>query len=740
MKKIHYLTIATLVGLLALTGCRRGQGSSSKTETTSVTSSTTSVAPSVVSVAVTPKTLTLGIDEQSSLTANVTVTGDVQKTVTWVSSDPSIVSVSSTGVVEGLKEGQVTITCTSTVDTSKSDTSTITVVNKGFLPELIDQGYTYHSSWPESTIKNWIGSGTYAVSTPEDVSKGAYTKAVDASSESVGYLEVVIEGDQVYSYMDKMALEGFHVWVEYLFGLFEINCSVDATKTYEVDPSEMYDEDYEEIIGTSLCFYKTEDLFYDDTLTTNTDWTSDEKDQFVLVDGMEVIPFVQLGSEYVVEAIEYETEGVYEYVIIQDYSLAWEALDEYGDTLVNSGYSYDSENDIYVKTSSVSYMSQYVAFSWGSSGNYIEVGFSLATFDSFPSDLLNAFTADELESKYTIPAPEGSDAESFTYFEGTDETFGNYASIDGYSYSYAEFEDYASTLENDGWDVTYTEQSDEYYGTISATKGKIAISSYYQNEIDYETYEYSDEVGDLIINVFQGEGFEDPGLYFGAKSARVGIGSSYTIKKTLHEIEGDVSFISNHPEIASVDANGVVTGVSEGVAVITGSVTYEDVTYTDTIEITVSEIQYYTKVESSLADYTGTYLIVCEEYSCAFNAGASTIDSACNNVSVTISDDKIEASEELESAAFTFESNGTDTYSIKASTSYIGNNSKGNKIQTSNVSTDFKNTISITDGVATITADDATTLKYNPQSGTERFRFYKSTSSGVCDIALYKLD
>ncbi len=57
-------------------------------------------------------------------------------------------------------------------------------------------------------------------------------------------------------------------------------------------------------------------------------------------------------------------------------------------------------------------------------------------------------------------------------------------------------------------------------------------------------------------------------------STRVGEGKTlnwkvHTLPTTIAPVDGGVTFTSNHPEIATVDANGKVTGVSEGTAVIT---------------------------------------------------------------------------------------------------------------------------------------------------------------------------
>lgn len=80
----------------------------------------------VAAVDVTPATLSVAVGETGDLEAVVTPAGASQQ-VTWTSSDPTIASVSETGLVTGLAVGSATITATSAADGTKTDTCTVTV-------------------------------------------------------------------------------------------------------------------------------------------------------------------------------------------------------------------------------------------------------------------------------------------------------------------------------------------------------------------------------------------------------------------------------------------------------------------------------------------------------------------------------------------------------------------------------------------------------------------------------------
>ena len=149
----------------------------------------------------------------------------------------------------------------------------------------------------------------------------------------------------------------------------------------------------------------------------------------------------------------------------------------------------------------------------------------------------------------------------------------------------------------------------------------------------------------------------------------------------------------------------------------------------------------YVKVTSAPADWSGEYLIVYETGKVAFNGQLTKLDNANNNVTVTINDGKIEATDAMKAASFTIEKDGTG-YNIKsASGYYIGNNSNSNALST-NTSTKYVSTITLeSDGSVKIAGSAGAVLRYNANSGNYRFRYFKSsTYTSQKAICLYKLE
>ncbi len=144
----------------------------------------------------------------------------------------------------------------------------------------------------------------------------------------------------------------------------------------------------------------------------------------------------------------------------------------------------------------------------------------------------------------------------------------------------------------------------------------------------------------------------------------------------------------------------------------------------------------YVKVTADADLTSGTYLIVYEEGSLAFNGGLEVLDAVQNTIAVTIADGKIASSADVNAATFTIDM--TEGTILSASGSYIGRTGDSNGLTYG--ADAMTNTISIdNDGNAVIVASGGAYLRYNASSGQERFRYFKSsTYTGQKAIALYK--
>jgi len=162
-----------------------------------------------------------------------------------------------------------------------------------------------------------------------------------------------------------------------------------------------------------------------------------------------------------------------------------------------------------------------------------------------------------------------------------------------------------------------------------------------------------------------------------------------------------------------------------------------DVTVTATFVAATAGNGDYVKVTSAPEDWSGEYLIVYEDGKKAFNGGLTTLDATSNNISVTISDDKIESNSTTDAATFTIAKSGNGYTICSASGYYIGQTGDANGLNSSK-STAYANTISLSGGVDIVSSGGAH-LRYNASSDQERFRYYKSSSYNAQKaIQLYK--
>lgn len=144
----------------------------------------------------------------------------------------------------------------------------------------------------------------------------------------------------------------------------------------------------------------------------------------------------------------------------------------------------------------------------------------------------------------------------------------------------------------------------------------------------------------------------------------------------------------------------------------------------------------FVKVTTAPADWSGTYLIVCETQDVAFNGSLTTLDATNNVVSVTIQNDEIAYSDALNSSTFVVAKNG-ESYTIQsASGYYIGRDATTSNGLNANTSTKYTNTITLSSGNTTITGKGGLNLRYNKNSDQKRFRYFTSAQT---EIQLYKL-
>jgi NPCBM/NEW2 domain/Bacterial Ig-like domain (group 2)/Bacterial Ig-like domain len=152
------------------------------------------VQPTVTSVVVSPDKVALSPNGSQQLTAEVKGSGAFDPGVTWASSDPGVVRVSSTGLINAVSAGTATVTATSTFDPSKLGSALVTVSAASTLPpggllinfqplsSAVPVGYTADTGLAYSDVRGygWVREDSLgaAPATPLDVSPNARDRAL----------------------------------------------------------------------------------------------------------------------------------------------------------------------------------------------------------------------------------------------------------------------------------------------------------------------------------------------------------------------------------------------------------------------------------------------------------------------------------------------------------------------------------------------------------------------------------
>lgn len=143
---------------------------------------------------------------------------------------------------------------------------------------------------------------------------------------------------------------------------------------------------------------------------------------------------------------------------------------------------------------------------------------------------------------------------------------------------------------------------------------------------------------------------------------------------------------------------------------------------------------YFVKVTTAPTDWSGTYLIVYETGNVAFDGSLETLDATNNTVAVTISDNKIEATDALMKSVFVIDGKAGSLKS--ASGYYVGHTGTKNTLSTNKI-TAYKNSFEFDAKTKVITIKcNNFNLKFNAAKDQKRFRYF---GSGQNNIQLYKL-
>ncbi len=159
----------------------------------SITVTVLGSAQGVLSVSIDQADLTLDVGESEALTATVVVEGGASDAVLWGSDAPAVATVDSTGVVTAVGVGTAVITAVSVVDSTRSDSITVTVL--GGVDFVVDaQAETLD---PAALATFTVGGGETVMVEVDFPSSGADLMYVEIEpSEATTDLRIELRGER----------------------------------------------------------------------------------------------------------------------------------------------------------------------------------------------------------------------------------------------------------------------------------------------------------------------------------------------------------------------------------------------------------------------------------------------------------------------------------------------------------------------------------------------------------------
>ncbi len=137
----------------------------------------------IIGVTINEETESVQVGSETLLTAVLNPINATNQNVTWSSSNEEIATVDEYGIVEGLKEGNVTITAT-TEDGNKQATCEVTVTNKK--SETPASEFTYTTQYGVTSITGYTGSATEVV-IPETINGRTVEEIGNGYSQVTGF-------------------------------------------------------------------------------------------------------------------------------------------------------------------------------------------------------------------------------------------------------------------------------------------------------------------------------------------------------------------------------------------------------------------------------------------------------------------------------------------------------------------------------------------------------------------------
>lgn len=183
-----------------------------------------------------------------------------------------------------------------------------------------------------------------------------------------------------------------------------------------------------------------------------------------------------------------------------------------------------------------------------------------------------------------------------------------------------------------GNNMSFTTQNNESITSIVFSNGTIPNWNGNQNQVLFENIQVSStqKINSITVTIEDvSSELKDPKCTFSAESATYTLGEAFSAPNFTTVSDGEITYKSSNPEIATVDNSGNITAIAAGTTTITASVATTDIYAAGSASYTLTVIDPSILFSESFAESLGDFTVTQTEevwtynskYKCAYANG-----------------------------------------------------------------------------------------------------------------------
>ena len=175
-----------------------------------------------------------------------------------------------------------------------------------------------------------------------------------------------------------------------------------------------------------------------------------------------------------------------------------------------------------------------------------------------------------------------------------------------------------------GNNMSFTTQNNESITSIVFSNGTIPNWNGNQNQVLFENIQVSStqKINSITVTIEDvSSELKDPKCTFSAESATYTLGEAFSAPNFTTVSDGEITYKSSNPEIATVDNSGNITAIAAGTTTITASVATTDIYAAGSASYTLTVIDPSILFSESFAESLGDFTVTQTEKVWSYNSG-----------------------------------------------------------------------------------------------------------------------